>query len=337
MSAQADSAVVEQLALIGVDFRAYPVQRNGLNPLKDVQTFFALKKALRDLRPEAVLSYTIKPVIWAGFALMGNLVPRYYALITGLGFAFQEGDFFRRTLSVLVTYLYRVSLSRAHRVVFQNQDNCDFFISQQIVGKDKCALVNGSGVDLDRFTVTPLPGKEVVFLTIGRLLGEKGFREYAKAASLVKARYPETIFRLLGPADPSPDGIPLEEISDWQAKGWVEYLGETRDVRPFISDCQIFVLPSYYLEGVPRTVLEAMAMGRPILTTEVAGCRETVIPGENGFLVPKRDITALAERMVWFIEHPEEWKRMGLRSRAMAVERYDVHSVNRELLKIMDC
>jgi len=194
--------------------------------------------------------------------------------------------------------------------------------------------VNGSGVDLDWFKVAPLPAEGIVFLTIGRLLGEKGFREYAKAAHLVKARYPETIFRLVGPEDPSPDGIPLCEISDWQAKGWLEYLGETNDVKPFLTECHVFVLASYH-EGMPRTVLEAMAMGRPILTTNVPGCRETVTPGENGYLVPKGDEIALAERMCWFIEHREELKRMGLSSRAMAEVRFDFHGVNRELLKIM--
>jgi len=327
--------VVRQLAAIGVSFRAYPIQRNGMNPLADLQTYLALRKALGKLKPDIVLSYTIKPVIWGGIALKGISRTRFYALITGLGFAFNEGENLkRRMLTMLVTWLYRASLSKASRVVFQNPDNRDLFEAKHIIDKDKSALVNGSGVDLDQFIVVPLHSKGVVFLTIGRLLGAKGFREYAKAARLVKVRYPEAIFRLVGPEDPSSDGIPLEEISDWQAKGWVKYLGETNDVRPFLSDCHIFVLPSYH-EGMPRTVLEAMAMGRPILTTDVPGCRETVTPGENGYLVPKGDAVALAERMCWFIEHRDEWKRMGLRSRAIAEERFDVHSVNRELLKIM--
>lgn len=337
MADRSGDAVGEQLALLGVSFRTYPVQRNGLNPIKDMHTFFALSKALGELKPDVVLAYTIKPVIWGGIALKRMPNPRFYALITGLGFSFQGNrSVLRRTLTSLVTWLYRVSLFRASRVIFQNSDNRDFFIARNIIGKDKCSLVNGSGVDLDRFSITPLPRENdrIVFLTIGRMLGEKGFREYAEAARLVKERYPETIFRMVGPEDPSPDGIVLAEIKDWEAKGWVEYLGETKDVRPFISDSHIFVLPSYH-EGMPRTVLEAMAMGRPILTTDVPGCRETVVPGKNGYLIPKGNAVALAERMQWFIEHQQAWVKMGAHSRKIAERRFDVHNVNRDLLKVM--
>jgi len=334
MAAAGERDVVRQLASIGVDFRAYPVYRSSMNPVKDMQTYFSLRKALDALNPDIVLAYTIKPVIWSGIALKQKPASKFYALVTGLGFAFQDGGIVRKGLTGLVSGLYRVSLVRASRVVFQNPDNRDLFIERKIVQKDKCELVNGSGVDLIRFTVTPLPVEGFVFLAIGRLLGEKGFREYARAAQLVKTRYPEAVFRLVGPEDPSPDSIPLREIHAWQTQGWVEYLGETDDVRPFLSDCHIFVLPSYH-EGMPRTVLEAMAMGRPILTTNVPGCRETVSHGENGYLVPKGDAVTLAERMCWFIEHRNEWTRMGFRSRTMAEERFNVNDVNRHLLKIM--
>lgn len=322
------------LAALGVGFRAFPVQRNGMNPRNDLQTLLALRKAFRELKPDVVLAYTIKPIVWGGLALCGNPGPRFYALVTGLGFAFQEGGLVRRLLTAVVTGLYRRSLARSSRVIFQNPDNRQLFIDRKIVAKEQCALVNGSGVDLAGFDVMPLPAGGVVFLTIGRLLGEKGFREYAQAARLVKERYPDAIFRLVGPADPSPDGIPLAEIEQWQAAGWVDYPGATDDVRPYLADCHIYVLPSYH-EGMPRTVLEAMAMGRPVLTTDVPGCRETVIPGENGWLVPKADAEALAERMIWFIEHRDQWQRMGQRSRQMAEERFDVHKVNRELMEIM--
>lgn len=335
MAAKAEAPVVEQLKLMGIAFRAFPVQRNGLNPFRDLQTFFSIRKALDELKPDVILSYTIKPVIWGGLALKGGKSStRFYALITGLGFAFQNGNVLRRFLTALVTCLYRISLSRATRVIFQNQDNLDLFASWKIVSKNKCALVNGSGVDLGHFTPTPLHDKDITFLAIGRLLGEKGFREYAKAASLVKARYPETIFRLVGPEDPSPDGIPFKEVREWQSSGWIEYLGKTDDVRPFVSDCHIFVLPSYH-EGMPRTVLEAMAMGRPILTTNVPGCRDTVICGENGYLVPKSDAEALAERMIWFIENRDKLASMGRVSRLMAEEKFSVDKVNEKMLCIM--
>jgi glycosyltransferase involved in cell wall biosynthesis len=335
MAAEADQSVKERLVALGIGFREYPVQRNSMNPVKDMKTFLALRKAFRELRPDVILSYTIKPVIWGGIASKGMASSRFYALITGLGFALQQGDgLSRRFLTAIVVRLYGAALSRASFVIFQNPDNRDFFVSQRIADKDKCAVVNGSGVDLNRFAVEPLPAEGPIFLAIGRLLGAKGFREYAHAAQMVKERYPDAVFRLVGPSDPSPDGIPDKEVRAWDTHGWVEYLGATNDVRPFIAGSHIYVLPSYH-EGMPRTVLEAMAMGRPILTTDVPGCRETVIQGENGYLVPKGSTVALAERMCWFIEHRGKWEKMGMRSRALAEERFDVHNVNRELLKIM--
>jgi len=253
-----------------------------------------------------------------------------------LGKAFNEGESFKqRMLTMLVSQLYRFSLSRASRVIFQNPDNRDFFEQKHIIDKDKASLVNGSGVNLAEFTATPLPlGKDVIFLTIGRLLGAKGFREYAKAARLVKARYPETVFRLVGPTDPSPDGISLTEVEEWQNADIIQYFGATHDVRPFIAECHVYVLPSYH-EGMPRTVLEAMATGRPILTTDVPGCRATVLPEKNGFLVSKADAKALAERMIWFIENRDRWEQMGQYSRRIAEEKFDVLRVNENMLDIM--
>ncbi len=334
MASDAEPVQVARLASVGASFRAFPVQRNGLNPLRDLQTYFALCRYMRELAPDVVLAYTIKPIIWTGFALRGMPAIRFYALVTGLGFAFQGGTVSRRFLARVVAWLYRAGLARATRVVFQNPDNRDEFVRRRIVPIEKCAVVAGSGVHLERFCLQPLPPTGVVFLTIGRRLGEKGFRIYAEAARRVKSIYPRAVFRLLGLDDPSPDAISLAEVCEWEARGWIEQVEPTDDVRSVLRDCHVFVLASYH-EGMPRTVLEAMATGRPILTTDVPGCRETVNPGENGFLVLKADAEALAERMIWFIEHPEEWRRMGARSRAIAEERFDVAKVNREMIALM--
>ncbi|UJS24298.1 glycosyltransferase family 4 protein [Thiothrix winogradskyi] len=334
MASETQTKVTEQLATWGANFRAYPVQRNSLNPLADFKTWQSLRQTFQELQPDVILAYTIKPVIWGGLA--SRILPNthFYALITGLGFAFQGETFKRKLLVKLVTFLYRTALKRAERVIFQNPDNLNEFVQRSIVPAAKCALVNGSGVDISRYTHTPLPDNQPVFLTIGRLLGEKGFREYAQASQIVKTRYPEATFQLLGPEDPSPDGIPISEVQHWHQQGWLEYLSSTHDVRPYLQNCHIYVLPSYH-EGMPRTVLEAMATGRPILTTDVPGCRETVIPGENGYLVPKANAQALAERMIWFIENRDQWERMGKRSRELAEEKYDVHKVNAQLMEIM--
>lgn len=334
MSAEAGPGELAQLGAIGVRFRSFPVLRNGISPLTDIRTWRALRSAFSDLNPDVVLAYTIKPVIWSGIALKGTSRPRFYALVTGLGFAFQGGGLLRRSLRRLVVALYRTALVRASTVVFQNSGNRDAFVTAGIVPLEKCAVVNGSGVHVGRFGVAPLPATGTVFLTIGRLLGEKGFREFAEAARRVKAVHPDAVFRLVGQQDPSPDGIPQAEIRRWEEAGWIERVEGTSDVRPFLSQCHVYVLASYH-EGMPRTVLEAMATGRPILTTDVPGCRETVIAGENGCLVPMRDAAALADRIIWFIEHRDEWQRMGARSRALAEERFDVHKVNGELMRIM--
>jgi glycosyltransferase involved in cell wall biosynthesis len=320
-----------QIKSLGAVFCSFPVERSGLNPLKDLRTFFFLYKTFRKTKPDIILAYTIKPVIWGGIAAALAGRSRFYGLITGLGFAFEGCGFKRRILRNLVSALYRLALLRAKGVIFQNRDNRDTFIGFNIVADTKCSIVNGSGVNVQQFAPVALKEFPPTFLLIARLLSEKGIREYVRAAQEVKERYPDAVFNLLGPEDPSPDGVPLEEVHKWHNQGIIRYLGTTNDVRPFLADCNIYVLPSYH-EGMPRTVMEAMATGRPILTTDAPGCRETVLPGENGFLVPVRDADALVERMIWFIEHRDQWKRMGKRSREMAEERFDVRNINRELM-----
>ncbi len=329
-----DPGSEQELAEQGIGYIRYPVQRNGMNPLKDLRTYFSLRSIFKKNKPNVVLAYTIKPVIWGGLALRVVPKAKFYALITGLGFAFQSGVN-RGWLTRLVSSLYRISLQRADIVIFQNEDNLNEFVQRGIVPRHKCVRVWGSGVDLSVFAYKPkAPDNIPVFLCIGRLLGEKGFHEYAAAASIVKSQYPQARFQWLGSFDPSPDGIKADELRPWQDSGILEYLGETQDVRPFVHGCDVFVLPSYH-EGLPRSTLEAMAIGRPVLTTDVSGCRDTVIPGENGFMVPKQNAEALAERMVWFIENPDSWQAMGEASRKMAVNRFDVHKVNAEMLRVM--
>lgn len=336
--AMADSTVDEvtsKLADKRVLFKAFPIQRNGLNPVIDFQTWIFLRKTFKEVSPKIILAYTIKPIIWGGLASRVSPDTRFYALVTGLGFAFQTGNWKRNLLTKLVTNLYRSALKNATKVIFQNPDNMNVFVSIGIIPKEKCALVNGSGVDINQFDFTKLPKDSApVFLSIGRLLGEKGFREYAAAAKIVKNKYPDARFILQGPTDPSPDGLLISEIEQWQEEGAIEYLESTSDVRPSLKSCHVYVLPSYH-EGMPRTVLEAMAIGRPILTTDVPGCRETVVNGDNGYLVPKANAKALAERMIWFIENRDQWGRMGIRSRELAEEKYDVHKVNAQLMEIM--
>lgn len=334
LATEANEKDVFAIEKLGAKYIDYSIERSGLNPQRDYKTYRELKSIFQKQLPDVVLAYTIKPIIWGAFASMRTPHIRFYALVTGLGFTFQKGGFKKKLLMNLVVLLYKLALKRADKVIFQNPDNRQTFIDIGIVPEYKTALVNGSGVDLSHFKAKPL-NNSPVFLLIARLLGDKGIREYIKAANVVKQKYPDVVFNLVGPEDPSPDGITVDEITRLNSFNAVRYLGATDDVRPYIEDCSIFVLPSYH-EGLPRTVLEAMATGRPVLTTDVPGCRETVINGENGWLVEKANSEQLTERMSWFIENQDQWQRMAKNSRKMAIEKFDVEKVNADLLKIME-
>lgn len=284
-------------------------------------------------QPDYVLSYTIKPIVWAGIALRWSPNARFTALITGLGYAFQGQSFVRKVLRWIVSKLYTFSLKRADRVIFQNSDNLNYFVHKGFVSKSKTHIVNGSGVNTEYYNVTKLPEGHVNFLCVSRLLGEKGLREYATASKIVKIKFPKVTFDLVGPTDSSPDAISLEEVTSWS--DYLKYNGATNDVRPFIEKCHVFVLPSYH-EGLPRGTLEAMSMGRPVLTTDAIGCKETVEDGKNGFKVPVKSAEAIAKKMIWFIENIGKVEEMGLVSRKIVQNKFDVHQVNKEMLKIME-
>lgn len=326
---------VEGININNVKYIDYPVQRNGLNPFADIKTLLNFSTVFKVQKPDVVLSYTIKPVIWGGIAAKFFPNIKFYSLITGLGFAFQKGGLKRNLLSSIVTSLYRLALTKADRVIFQNPDNLQVFIDTKIVDKKKTVRVNGSGVNLNHFRKSRPKANAFTFLTIARLLGEKGLREYAAAARIVKQTYLDVVFQLVGHADPSPDGIPIAEVNEWHNSGYIEYLGGTNDVRPHLNNCHVFVLASYH-EGMPRTVLEAMATGRPILTTNVPGCKETVIDGENGFLVEKENVEELVKKMIWFINNREQWQAMADKSHQLAMRNFDVREINEQLLKIMN-
>jgi len=326
------STEVENIKNLGVEYIDYSVERNSLNPLADLKTLLNFIKVFTSENPGIVLAYTIKPVVWGGLA--SRLFKfNFYALITGLGFAFQGDSFKRKFLTKLVVFLYKAALKKSKAVIFQNTDNRDVFVSKGIVELSKTHVVNGSGVDLEKYSVENLPRGGIKFLCLSRLLSEKGLREYAEAAKIVKNKFPDVEFNLIGPEDSSPDAILLNEVDTWS--DYINYKGSTDDVRPYIKDSHVYVLPSYH-EGLPRSTLEAMSMGRPVLTTNAVGCKETVEEGINGFKVPVKSSEALAKKMIWFIENSDQIEKMGIESRKMAEDKFDVHKVNKEMLKIME-
>lgn len=334
MTAPATPEIVKDVEALGASFRSYSVERNGLNPLADLKTLLAIRSALKEISPDHVLAYTIKPIIWGGIAARLVGFKRFHAMITGLGYAFEKGAFVRNVINFIVKHLYKYSLKSAKNVIFQNQDNRKLFVNSHIVDVTKCHRVFGSGVDIEDYQQKPLPASVPTFLLIARLLGDKGIREFAAAAKLVKQKYPNTKFQLLGPYDSSPDKISQAEVMKWQTERQVDYLGETDDVKPYIEACHIYCLPSYH-EGLPRTVLEAMSTGRPILTTNTSGCRDTVDDGYNGWLVATRNTEELASRMIWFIEHKEQWQQMANNSRTLVESKFNVNQVNQAISKIM--
>lgn len=324
----------EKVAAELFDLGAIPhricLDRAGQNPVKDVRYLVGMFRLLRRIGPSLVLNYTIKPNIWASAAARLSGIPTY-SMVTGIGYMMIPGEGLkRRTVQLIARTLYRAGVSKNRAVIFQNKDDAAAFVAAGIVRREQVRLVRGSGVNLDRFPPAPLP-HEPVFLMIARLLRTKGAREFAEAARLLKGSVPEARCILVGPSDPGPDGLRATDI-DALSGGAVEYFGPQTDVRPFIAQASVYVLPSYR-EGTPRSVLEAMAMARPVITTDAPGCRETVEHGDNGLLVPIGDAAALAEAMEQLARDPSRREAMARRSQKLATEFFDVDSVNRDMLR----
>lgn len=328
-------AKVEELGVICI---SNEFERTGLNPIKDLRAYKNFKEQVKTLSPDFVLAYTIKPVIFGLRASSLRGVKRF-ALITGKGSGFDSATLKAKLIRTVVKSLYRRTLSSVDGVIFQNDDDRHFFQKEGLFGKlVRSAVIKGTGVDLNHYKSTEFPIKVgvVKFLFVARLIKEKGISELFKAAELLREKYEDFEVQLLGWVDPNPGGISNEEINTMHDTGVINYLGTTDDVRPFIDSADVFVLPSYYNEGLPRTIQEAMAMKKPIITTDHPGCRETVEEGRNGFLIPIKDSNALMEAMEFFIQNPSKIKQMGNESQEMAKERFDVHKINEQLLAFMN-
>lgn len=329
-----DAAVKKALSQQGIRFISIHMNRTGTNPFHDLKLLLELKKIFQHEKPTMILSYTIKPVIYASLAAVWAGVPHIYALITGTGYAFSRQGLKSKIIGALVQYLFRKALKGNDTIFFQNKDNLAMFQSAGLLQKhQKTVLVNGSGVNCEMFSPVAYPGK-CSFLMIARLLHDKGVVEYAQAAAEIRKIYPQVKFKLVGWIDSNPHAIKAERLQHWVDLGHIEYLGKLSDVRPAIAKSSVYVLPSYH-EGTPRSVLEAMAMARPIITTDAPGCRETVIPGENGFLVPIKNVAALVEKMRYFIENKDQIQTMGKVSRHLAETKFDVHLVNQVMVDVM--
>ena len=314
------------------------LSRASINPLADLYDTWKLSRLLHSLNVDAVFAYFIKPVIYGSIAAWVARIPKRFAMIEGAGFVFndeQNKTFFRRALLYFVIKLYRFSLSKTHNVFFLNREDQQLFVETRMVSIHKVNLVNGIGVDLNYFFAKPPVTQNVCFIMIARLLREKGVYDYASAARLVKARHPNVRFLLLGAIDVNPNSLTQSEIDSWVDEKLLECPGHIADVRLWIEQASVFVLPSYYREGVPRSTQEAMAMSRPVITTNAVGCRDPVEDGVNGFKIPDRNPEALAKEMMFFIEHPEMIAKMGEQSRLMAEKKFDAAKSNALILSTL--
>jgi glycosyltransferase involved in cell wall biosynthesis len=329
----AGSKLHQALVDFGLVVHDIPLRRAALDPLSDMQALRFLWQLMVSLGPQLVLSYTMKPVVYGSLAAWLAKVPHRFAIITGVGYVFTGQR--KPWLTKMVGKLCSVALAKTDKVFFQNVDDLCLFRDMGILQDSrKTVVVNGSGVDLKHFSVAALPRNGARFLMIGRLLKNKGVCEYAEAAFRLRREYKDARFALAGWIDENPDAIDRRELRRWIDAGVIDFLGKLEDVRPAIESATVYVLPSYR-EGTPRTVLEAMAMGRAIITTDAPGCRETVINGENGYLVPAQSVDHLTEAMRRFIESADLAKTMGTRSRQIAEDKYDVRQVNSEILEEM--
>jgi len=331
------SNLQNELKDLGINVNFFSLSRTGLNFFRDCKSILEIFKIIKNSKPNIIISYTAKPVIYTGLIL--KFFPKiiYYPLITGLGFAFIDRYSIKhKILKYFIVKLYREGLKSSKKIIFQNKDDQGLFFKLKIIRqKNLSDVVNGSGVDLNAYPLSSLPSKPV-FLMISRLLIDKGVREYVEAAKIVRSRFSGVTFQLVGYLDKNPSAISANELQSWINKGDIEYLGEVKSVQSVLKLCKYYVLPSYR-EGTPRSTLEALSTGRPIITTDVPGCRETVIHEKNGLLVPVKNSVALANAMIRLLnETDKNIERMAKESFLIAQNKYEINKVNQSMLNMMD-
>jgi glycosyltransferase involved in cell wall biosynthesis len=313
-----------------VSYVSIPLQRDNTNIISEVSAMFQIVRVLLEGHYEAMIIFGIRtfPVMVIASKLAG--INKIVCIVNGTGRLFLMGGI-KGFLVKLVSFpMLWLAFFLANFIFFQNTDDLALIKNKLLLWRQNYGRINGSGVNLETFNIVPLV-KTPVFTMICRVTGDKGVNEYIQAAESVKALYPEATFHLIGPMDDDDESVNIKNLSTAVNEGIINYIGPVEDVRPYLLKTRFYVLPSYH-EGTPRTVLEAMAMGRPIITTDAPGCRETVINDVNGFLVPIKDAVTLAEKMVWMINHPEEVSKMGEESRRIAEEKYDVHKINLRII-----
>ena len=327
----------KKLKDLGVKMKFFSLSRTNINLIENFRSLILIYKIIKNLSPDVVMSYTSKPVILTGLCLKFFSKIKFYPLITGLGTTFTKTNMIKFVfLKYLMIHLYRLSLKSSQKIIFQNKDDKILFLELKIINHKKTSyVVNGSGVNLSSYPLSDLPSKPV-FLMISRLLISKGVRDYFESAKIVRESFSDAKFLLLGKLENNSLYISRSELESWIDQGVIEYLGEVDSVVSILKSCRFFILPSYYREGVPRSILEALSTGRPIITTDTPGCRETVTHKKNGLLVQPKNPISLAKAMIKLIREKDDIiKKMAEESHIKAKDKFEINKVNKSMLEIM--
>lgn len=329
VSIEPDEEIGESVRGLGAEYRQITGDRVGIGVFSGLKMIHEYKKFFLELQPDYLFLYMSKPIAFGGWAAVQAKVPHINILVNGLENAYYRTGLKDALVRSVMSFFYKYVASHSDNVFFQNHDDQKYFIEHGMLEKDNSCVVGGSGVDMEYFKRQPLPQEPVVLLT-ARLLWSKGIREFFEAIKIVKKKHPEVKVMLVGGLDDNDEAIKQDELDEFIHENDVEYCGYAKDVRPYLARCSIFVLPSYH-EGLPRSVIEAMAVGRPIITTDVPGCRETVEDGINGYLIPSHDYEVMADRLDALISDSTLRLSMSEKSYQKCSEQFDVVKVNQTM------
>tara|TARA_B100000212_G_scaffold45845_1_gene29615 strand:+ start:33141 stop:34271 length:1131 start_codon:yes stop_codon:yes gene_type:complete len=327
-----ENEILDEMKKLKFNYVPYNIKPVSLNPFDDMLSFFQMMRALKSISPDKVLLFTLKPIVYGSVAARLKGIRNVFSLNSGLGRIFVGESNYHRFVLFFLKPLLKIAFKFNEKVFFQNPDDSELFHKLGLCDKNKSIVVNGTGIDLKAFPLKTIPRNEKLkFIMISRIIEEKGIHFFYEAAKKIKKDYPCTEFQLLGNFCDSQSGISENTILNWHKEGIINYLGETDDVRPFLEKADVFVLPTYYREGVPRTCMEALATGLPIITTDVPGCRETVINEKNGILIQPKNITALEEAIKRFIKAPYIIDSMIMNGRSLVEKKFDINKVNSDI------
>lgn len=327
-------AYLKELNVRHIDIK---IKRSGINPLEDMLLLSKFIQIYKKYQPDIVQHFTVKPVIYGTIAAKIVGTKYIFNMISGLGYVFTEASLKKNIIQSITRFMYKQALGFSNHIFFQNNDDYNYFLKHKLVPLERASIVSGTGVDIEKFKPTCKKiktDKKIAFIFSGRLLWDKGIGEFVSAARILKKKYKNVDFWLAGPIDlQNPKGISPEQLNKWNQKGVITYLGMTDNIKQYLHKADVIVLPSYYREGIPLSLLEGAACGLPIITTDSCGCRETVRDGKNGFLVPVNNPEALAQAMERFILNPDLITEMGKESRKLVEEKFDAKNIVKIILQ----